>query len=931
MKKQKEPKNINPFKSLLCLGLSLGLAAIWAGAVTAQTSLNQASPASVNANSDSTLAGSEQLLPFDEVIKNTEKLEGLFNLYRKKDFSAIYLEVKPEQLNQNFLCIITLNSGIGQAPLLRGMPLQDIMFYFQQVQNKVNFVVRNVNFRTEVGDPLQRSLDSSFSDSVLYSLPIKSIHPTRQTLLISLNDLLMTEKDLSQLSDYLPILLDPSYKKDNNQSYFGETKAFPLNVEIESVYGFKSDNPLVSIPSLPDSRGFTLQVRYSFSEMPMNNGYRPRLADERVGYFVTAYRDFSEKRKEPFVRYINRWHLEKQDPNAPLSPPKEPIVFWIENTVPLEYRDAIREGVLMWNKAFEAAGFIDAIAVKQMPDDATWDPADVRYNTIRWSSSFQPWFLGLGPSRVNPMTGQILDADIILDANVIRIMKGEYRNYIGTPSSQQQGINNLANLSNCMGQEFSDILQDLSPGQAIFKNGSNVGGLFSQLRDKHDLCYGMESAQNFAIAAMSLSMVNNVLPSSQEMEEFIHQYLRFLTAHEVGHTLGLRHNFHASTMLTPEELHDRTITQEKGLASSVMDYLPVNLAPPGIAQGDYFSQVVGPYDQWAITYGYQPTDAFSPDAEWRVIEQIAQRSSVEPELAYSTDEDAFDILDPFANAFDLSSDMLQYSQWQLENARTLWERLDRRYLVSGDSYSEVRDRFDSLYFYYLRQVRNITLYVGGQSFQRIRPGSVHRRLPFEPIPVEQQREALQLIQSYVFDENAFQFSPELLNKLAPERWAHWGTRTLVFPLDYPIGDRILYLQQVALSSLLSPPRLMRLRDLELKTSGTESLTIPELFDTLKQGIWTEVLGSSNQLTQISTIRRSLQREHLNLLGAMVLRQTRVPEDARTLAWYNLHQLEKALESTLKKRKNDLDLATVAHLQETRTRISQILNAQLQSN
>lgn len=124
---------------------------------------------------------------------------------------------------------------------------------------------------------------------------------------------------------------------------------------------------------------------------------------------------------------------------------------------------------------------------------------------------------------------------------------------------------------------------------------------------------------------------------------------------------------------------------------------------------------------------------------------------------------------------------------------------------------------------------------------------------------------------------------------------------------------------------------MRLRDLELKTSGTESLTIPELFDTLKQGIWTEVLGSSNQLTQISTIRRSLQREHLNLLGAMVLRQTRVPEDARTLAWYNLHQLEKALESTLKKRKNDLDLATVAHLQETRTRISQILNAQLQSN
>lgn len=940
MKKNKKVRKINHVYILFILGFSLSLGAFLAGGVTAQTSSPsspQKATTAVNVQSDS-MAASAQFLAFDEVIKNTEKLEGLFTIYQEKNGQQIYLEVKPEQLNRDFLCVITLSSGIGQAPLLRGMPLQDMMFYWQRVQNQVNFVVRNVNFRTELGDPLQRSLDTSFSDSVLYSLPIKSINPANQSLLISLNEMLMTEKDLSQLSDYLPILLDPSYRKDNSKSYFGETKAFPLNVEIESVYGFKSDNPLISIPSLPDSRGLTLRVRYSFSAIPTNNGYRPRLADERVGYFVTAYRDFSEKRKEPFVRYINRWHLEKQDPNAPLSPPKEPIVFWIENTVPLAYRDAIREGVLMWNKAFEAAGFIDAIAVKQMPDDATWDPADVRYNTIRWSSSFEPWFLGLGPSRVNPLTGQILDADIILDANVIRIMQGEYRNYIESPSGQSYSVsnmaNNMANLSQCMGQELAEVLGDLSPGEAIFKTGANAGGNLAQLRGKHDLCYGLEVAQNLAVAAMSLSMVNNVLPSSQEMEDFIRQYLRFLTAHEVGHTLGLRHNFHASTMLSPEELQDRTITQEKGLAASVMDYLPVNLAPPGMKQGDYFSQTVGPYDLWAIQYGYQPINAPSPQAESRILAQIAQRSAVEPELAYATDEDIFATLDPFANAFDLSNNMLQYSQWQLENVRTLWQRLDRRYLISGDSYSEVRDQFDSLYFYYLRQVKNIALYVGGQSFQRLRPGSdtpSPRRLPFEPIPVAKQREALQLLQSYVFAENAFQFSPELLNKLAPQRWSHWGTRTLVFPLDYPIGDRILYLQQVALGSLLEPARLMRLRDLELKTTSGESLTIPELFHTLKQGIWTEVLEASKELTQISTIRRSLQRQHLNMLAAMVLRQTRVPEDARTLAWYNLHQLDQALENTLKKRQNHLDLATTAHLQETRARIHQILNAELRSN
>ncbi len=922
-------RSFHLLQSLILFGLSfLG---ICSGIVTAQTKpvIHLIQELEIS-NLDKKLYDYHQMRPFEEVVKDAEKLEGLFTLYRSKDSEKVYLEIKPEQLNKNFLCVVTLNSGIGEAPLLRGMPLQDVMFYFQRVQDNLHFVVRNVNFRTEAGDPLQRSLDSSFSDSVLYSLAIKSIHPTRQTILISLNDLLMSEQDLSQLNAYLPMFLDSSYTKDQSKSYYGETKAFPLNMEIESVYGFKSDNPSVSIPSLADSRGFYLRVRYSFSEIPIHNGYRPRLADERVGYFLTAYRDFSETRREPFVRYINRWHLEKQDPNAPLSPPKEPIVFWIENTVPLEYRDSIREGILMWNQAFEKAGFIDAIAVRQMPDDATWDPADVRYNTIRWSSSFQPWFLGLGPSRVNPLTGQILDADIILDANVIRIMKGDYRNLLQDPGNETYGLSKLARLSMCMGMENSPMLPNWAPGEEIVRNGSSIGGLFSQLRDRHDLCYGMEAPQNFAVAAMSLSLQHNLLPSSPEMQEFINQYLRFLTAHEVGHTLGLRHNFHASTMLSPEQLHDRTITREKGLAASVMDYLPVNLAAPGMEQGDYFSQVVGPYDQWAIEYGYQPIDAFSPEGEWRSLEKITQRS-VEPELAYATDEDAFDILDPAANIFDLSSDMLQYSQWQLENARALWERLDRRYLVSADSYSQVRDQFDSLYFYYLRQVKNVILYVGGQSFNRIRPGDDLRQLPFEPIPVEKQRQALQMIQEYVFDENAFQFSPELLNKLAPDRWSHWGTRTLIFPLDYPIGDRIIYLQQIVLGSLLSPPRLMRLRDLELKTTEGESLSIAELFDTLKQGIWTEVLADKKQLTEISSTRRSLQRQHLDLLAAMVLRKAEVPEDARTLAWYNLRQLDEALGKTLKKRQDDLDLATLAHLQETRARIGQILTAQLRSN
>jgi hypothetical protein len=293
-------------------------------------------------------AKKEELEPFDKVVKDTETLPGLFTLYRDKEKNKIYLEIKPEQLNKNYLATATLESGIGEAGIYSGMPLQDFLFYFQRMSNKVQFVVKNVNFRTREGDPQQRSLARSFSDSVLYSVTIKSIHPERKTILIDLGDVLLT--DLAGLSFSLGVA--PAADK----SYFGTAKAFPQNMEIESVLNFT--NTRVNIEklrfgALPDPRGFTLRVHYSLSQLPQNN-YRSRLADERVGYFITAYQDLSnDERKEPFVRYINRWHLEKQNPSAALSPPKKPIIFWIDNAVPLEYRDAIKEGVLMWNKALK--------------------------------------------------------------------------------------------------------------------------------------------------------------------------------------------------------------------------------------------------------------------------------------------------------------------------------------------------------------------------------------------------------------------------------------------------------------------------------------------------------------------------------------------------------------------------------------------------
>ncbi|WP_138503173.1 zinc-dependent metalloprotease [Nostoc sp. PA-18-2419] len=869
-------------------------------------------------NSSAKPAAKDDLEPFDEVVKDTVKQGGLFTLYRNKEKNKIYLEIKPEQLNKNFLATATLESGIGERGIYSGMPLQDFLFYFQRVDNNLHFTIRNVNFRTRDGDPQARSLARSFSDSVLYNISIKSIHPQRKTILIDLSDLLLT--DLAGLSSSLGVPKDP------DQSYFGTSKAFPQNVEVESILNFSGDSDRPSFASLPDSRGFTLRVHYSFSQLPDKN-YRPRFADDRIGYFITAYQDLSkDDQGDSFVRYINRWNLEKQDPKAAISRPKKPIVFWIDNAVPLEYRDAMKEGVLMWNKAFLKAGFKDAIEVRQMPDDATWDPADIRYNTIRWINTVDGYF-ALGPSRVNPLTGEILDADILVDASFVRALKNEYRKIV--QPSQAQNTTTLSTLmqnrllcNNGLNAKDKNAPQQTQAQQGLLGNLSKMAG-------EYDLCYGIEATNQFAFGSLAMSLLPDNMPSQDKVKEYINQYLRLIIAHEVGHTLGLRHNFRGSTLLPPQEMNNTEITKTKGLTASVMDYIPPNIAPQGTKQGDYFPSMVGPYDEWAIKYGYMPIQTSTPVAEKPILEQIAAQS-YKPELSYSTDEDVYD-LDPTANAWDNSGNVLLYSQWQLNNSRIMWERLDQRYPMAGDSYSDVSERFSTVLGNYFQQIYYTTKYIGGQSFYRIHPseipsGVTQHQLPFEPVPVEQQRQALETLQKYLFAEDALNFSPELLNKLAPSRWRHWGSYPQVGRLDFPIHDLVLLLQSSVLRDLLSADRLSRLKDIELKTKADNALTLPELFDTLQSGIWTEVLKPKAKPMKIASLRRGLQREYLDILSGMVLRKEYVPEDARTLAWYKLKQLDDKLKNV-----NSDDEYTKAHLLETRDRIEKILNAPLQAN
>jgi len=913
-------------------------------------SMAQASPPAAPNRDEANKEESEELEPFDDAIKNFEKLEGLFTLYRKPNENTVYLEIKPEQLNRNFFMVVTLSGGIGAWGMYQGMPIQDFVFQLRQVQKtRVDLVVPNTRFRTEPGDPQGRSLPRAFSDSAIYPLTVKSIHPERKTLLVDISEMLMT--DFAGLASAFPWLIGESYSLNSGTSYLENLKAFPLNLEIDWVYGLSGTGMSWFSPeTLADPRGFSLTVRYSLSELPTNNGYRPRLADERVGHFLTAYQDLSRQDpSETFVRYLNRWHLEKQDPNAPLSPPKEPIVFWIENNVPLEYRDAIREGVLMWNPAFQKAGFINAIEVRQMPDDATWDPADVRYNTIRWFNSLDGGF-ALGPLRAHPLTGQILDADVLISANMINFMQREYRTIVQNSYGEVSGISSLlANSLVCNPAvrlpdfQQDTFLQNLLGATHPLRNQLQAS---SQLIRQDELCFGIGSARKAAFGALSLSLRQNFGLNDKEMQIYIHQFLRHLVAHEVGHTLGLRHNFSGSNLRMPEELNNLDITRNQGLVSSVMDYLPVNLAPPGQVQGDYYPTQIGVYDEWAIAYAYKPIPAMTPEGEIPELKKIAQRAP-EIELAYATDEDAWGMLDPKAKPWDLSANPLAYSQIQLNNAREAWRNLDTSYLLPQEGYADLRDAFNLIFGYYMGYAMSATTYIGGQRFYRDRPTDPGARLPFEIVPVEEQRQALALLQEYIFAENAFDFPPELINKLAPSRWFHWGIDLPIFRLDYPLYNQISFAQGIVLSDLLSSSRLERLRDAELTYGSAASLTMPELFNTLHQGIWSEIIKPDGKSLEISTIRRGLQRQHLNILVNMVLRNPEslrnatnfldfivalqtldAPEDARVLARYQLRELGQQISRTLKRHHKQMDTATKAHLEDVSDRILKALEAPL---
>jgi hypothetical protein len=826
--------------------------------------------------------------PFLEVVKGAKETPGFFNVWQRDD--KVWIEIAPEQFDQPFFFSFSFSSGLGEKGFFGGLMIDSFVASFHRLSpTQIQLIARNTDFYATPNTPEARAVESAFSDSLLAAAPVVSQpHPERKTVLIEANMLLFA--DIPGANAMLERAFRQAYSFDARNSSIAQVRATPdlVAVNVNAHYALQrvsasSPGSSATTPvTVPDIRSLFLGFYYNIAKLPAEPMHS-RPADARIGYFSQDRFDFSNDNKlTPKVALIERWRLEKKDPTAEVSDPKQPIVFWIDRNVPVKYRQAIIDGVLEWNKAFEKAGFSNAVQAKVQPDDADWDTLDARHASIRWMLSARPMFGGIGPRQVDPRTGEILDADIGIDPVRLRnrrFMRVEQvRPAVSLPGSLERADRV------CMAQDYA--AQEL----------------------------------NFAFDLMEAR--GDLDPDGPEAEAFVLADLKDITMHEVGHALGLRHNFRASTVYTQAQLSDADFTREHGIAGSVMEYNAVNLALPGERQGAYGMTTLGPYDYWAIEYGYKE---IAPEREKAELSRIASRSS-EPQLAYATDEDNNFAIDPAANQGDLGSDPLQFARRRLILVRELWNRWQDRDLKPDESYAVLRRTVSRGLIVIGQSSSTVAKYIGGVSTLRDHVGSP--RPPLNPITAAQQREALDIIAGGLFASDSFRFKPAFMRKLQVDyldRNDIFDTGLSAPGVDFSLPAQVLRIQRGVLDTLMSDSVAQRIIDSEVKLDDPKgAFRISELYGTLHRSIWSELKSGQ----EITPLRRNLQREHLaRVAGALVHPSSGMPADARAL----LRQDARALRDELKQAsvRTSQSKETQAHIAESLSTLDEALKAPLQ--
>ncbi|WP_105253419.1 zinc-dependent metalloprotease [Pseudoalteromonas sp. T1lg75] len=770
--------------------------------------------------------GSQATLAKDKEEEKTKTLaqttadqifyDGVFDFYQDPKSGDNLMVITEAQLNKPYVYFAHTVDGVTDAGHFRGAYRETKLIEFRRYFDRIDIVSKTPRYQFDDDSAIARAAEANISEAVLASLPIEVEEKGKVAFKV---DQLFLSEALHKVSPWSnPDDKDAKKrfklgKLDDKKSRIIKHRPYPNNIDIVVDYVFNNANPSVrGSQAISDPRSVSIKVQHSFVALPEND-YQPRYDDARIGYFSNQFDDMTSADWAPYKDVIKRWNLIKKDPSAELSEPVEPIVWWIENTTPVEWRDTIKEGVLAWNSSFEKAGFKNALVVKVQPDDADWDAGDINYNVLRWTSSPRPPFGGYGPALASPLTGQILGSDIMLE---YVFMKNRWiYDTLYSQGAASLGASGLAT-NQASGEELNCSL-------------------------------GHELQQNMILAS--------TLATGADIsdKEILRQGLTQLVLHEVGHTLGLNHNMKSSILWDEKQVHDKNLTQ--GIVTgSVMDYAPANIAPKGVEQGDFFQTKPGPYDDWAIEFGYSQAlnDA---KAEQARLEKILARSG-EHQLAFGNDADDMRApgrhIDPRVMIGDLSSNPVAYGADRMALVESLLAELKAKALVEGESHQQLVVSANILAGQYKQQAEVISRQIGGIYVERNVVGGDNAKAPFTPVPLERQKAAMQVLADKVFAPDVLKDMQPLYNYLQQQRrgFNHYGKNE-----DPKAHAMILTMQQGVLNQLLHKNVLQRISDSSLYGNEYD-------LSTMMQDLTAAIFVDAKEASSLS---HNLQVEYVNRL------------------------------------------------------------------
>jgi hypothetical protein len=709
-------------------------------------------------------------------VKDMKTADGLFPTAWDAKTGHLFLTIR--KFDQDFLLVTSLPYGLGSNDigLDRGLLGAERIVHFTRVGPRVLLIVPNLQYRSSSANPMERlAVRQSFAESVLVGFKVEA--EEESGVLIDATDFL--QSDVLGAAERLEATKQGNYKLDKDRSAFAldNTKNFPLNTEFESTLTFATDHPaensLVETVT-PDAHSVTLREHYSFIQLP-DDGYQPRAFDPRSGFFDTSYRDYSAPLGSPLdLRLIQRHRLQKKDPNAAVSEPVKPIVYYVDPGAPEPIRSALVEGASWWNQAFEAAGFKNAFRVEVLPQGA--DPMDVRYNVIQWvHRSTRGWSMGTTVS--DPRTGEIIQGRVTLGS--------------------------------------------------------------------------LRSRQDYMIAEALLSPYEKGKPVSPEMQKMVLARMRQLSAHEIGHTLGLAHNFAASSIAP---------------GTSVMDYPHPWITLDSSGRPDLskaYATGIGAWDKVSIQYGYSQFKAGTDErAALDKVLTTAQSSG----LYFITDQDSRPLggAHPHAHLWDNGPDPAAELDCILKIRAAALARFSENAIPSHTPMAQLEDTLVPLYLLHRYQTEAAAKEIGGLDYRyALRDDG---QLVTAIIDPANQQKALDAVLKTLTPDTLTLPEP-LLRMLPPRPPAYPRTResfTGHTGLTFDPTGAAESAAALTLKLLLDPDRASRLVEYHARDASNPGLA--QVIDAVLQATWKapRATGLSSEIQRVTEVSAL---EHLLALAA----------------------------------------------------------------